>query len=40
MMRHTFRGTSVRTLLGLEAERAAFARYKAIRQAEREHAAT
>jgi radical SAM superfamily enzyme YgiQ (UPF0313 family) len=36
MMRHTFRGTSLKTWLGLESERTAFRRYKAIRQAERE----
>jgi anaerobic magnesium-protoporphyrin IX monomethyl ester cyclase len=36
MLRHTFRGGSfLRSLLGLEDERAAFARYRAIRQAER-----
>jgi len=35
MLRHTFRGTSARTWLGLESERAAFRRYKAIRRSER-----
>jgi radical SAM superfamily enzyme YgiQ (UPF0313 family) len=37
MLRHTFRGTTVRTWLGLESERDAFRRYKAIRRAEREY---
>jgi radical SAM superfamily enzyme YgiQ (UPF0313 family) len=37
MLRHTFRGTRLRTWLGLETERAAFRRYKAIRRAEREY---
>ena len=36
MMRHTFRGSRLRTFLGLESEREAFRRYKAIRRAERE----
>ena len=36
MLRHTFRGTSWRTWLGLESERAAFERYKAIRRVERQ----
>ncbi|HWC20497.1 MAG TPA: hypothetical protein VG498_26000, partial [Terriglobales bacterium] len=35
MLRHTFRGCTLRTLLRLEDERKAFARYKAIRAAER-----
>jgi radical SAM superfamily enzyme YgiQ (UPF0313 family) len=35
MLAHTFRGVTLKTLLGLEDERAAFARYRAIRQAER-----
>jgi len=35
MLRHTFRGTSARTWLGLESERVAFRRYKEIRRAER-----
>jgi radical SAM superfamily enzyme YgiQ (UPF0313 family) len=35
MLAHTFRGTTLRTLLGLEDERKAFERYRAIRQAER-----
>jgi radical SAM superfamily enzyme YgiQ (UPF0313 family) len=36
MLRHTFRGTTARTWLGLESERDAFRRYKAIRRTERE----
>jgi radical SAM superfamily enzyme YgiQ (UPF0313 family) len=36
MLSHTFRGSTWRTWLGLETERAAFRRYKAIRRAERE----
>ena len=36
MLRHTFRGSTIRTFLGLESEREAFKRYKAIRQRERE----
>ena len=34
MMRHTFRGTTLKTWLGLESERDAFRRYKAIRRAD------
>src|SRR5688572_15756131 len=37
MLRHTFRGSSVRTWLGLESERTAFTRYKQIRKAERRY---
>ena len=37
MLRHTFRGSSVRSILGLENERDVFARYRAIRRAEREY---
>jgi anaerobic magnesium-protoporphyrin IX monomethyl ester cyclase len=37
MLKHTFRGSSFRSALGLEDDRKAFARYKAIRQAEREY---
>ena len=37
MLRHTFRGSSWRTWLGLEPERAAFARYKQLRSREREY---
>jgi radical SAM superfamily enzyme YgiQ (UPF0313 family) len=36
MMAHTFRGSTLRTFLGLEDERTAFRRYKAIRRQERE----
>ena len=36
MLRHTFRGASWRTWIGLETEREAFRRYKAIRRRERE----
>jgi radical SAM superfamily enzyme YgiQ (UPF0313 family) len=36
MMRHTFRGSTLKTWLGLEPERKAFERYKAIRRTERE----
>jgi anaerobic magnesium-protoporphyrin IX monomethyl ester cyclase len=37
MLAHTFRGSSIRSALGLEDERKVFARYKAIRKAEREY---
>jgi radical SAM superfamily enzyme YgiQ (UPF0313 family) len=37
MMGHTFRGSTLRTILGLENERAAFERYRAIRRAERDY---
>ena len=37
MLAHTFRGSTVKTLLGLEDERKAFQRYRTIRQAEREY---
>ena len=37
MLAHTFRGSSVRSALNLESDRVVFARYKAIRTAEREH---
>jgi radical SAM superfamily enzyme YgiQ (UPF0313 family) len=37
MLAHTFRGSSWRSLLGLEGSRAAFARYKAIRAGERDY---
>ena len=39
MFRHTFRGSTWRTWLGLEPERAAFRRYRAIRHREREYVA-
>jgi anaerobic magnesium-protoporphyrin IX monomethyl ester cyclase len=35
MLAHTFRGVTLKTLFGLEGERKAFERYRAIRQAER-----
>jgi len=35
MLRHTFRGSSVRSVLGLESERRAFERYRELRRAER-----
>jgi len=35
MLAHTFRGCTIRTILGLEDEHKAFQRYRAIRQAER-----
>ena len=37
MLAHTFRGSSLGSLLGGRAERAAFERYRAIRRAEREY---
>ena len=37
MFSHTFRGSTWRTWLGLEDERVAFKRYKAIRRLEREY---
>ena len=37
MMRHTFRGSSLRSMLGLESEHEVFARYQAIRRAERDY---
>jgi len=37
MLRHTFRGSTLRTWLGLEDEGEAFRRYRAIRQAERDY---
>jgi len=37
MLAHTFRGSNFRSALGLEDERRAFERYKAIRTVEREH---
>jgi radical SAM superfamily enzyme YgiQ (UPF0313 family) len=37
MLRHTFRGCKLRTFLGLEDEREAFRRYRAIRAQEREY---
>jgi anaerobic magnesium-protoporphyrin IX monomethyl ester cyclase len=37
MLGHTFRGASLRSMIGLENERAAFGRYKEIRRMEREY---
>jgi SpoVK/Ycf46/Vps4 family AAA+-type ATPase len=37
MLGHTFRGCSLRSLVGLESEREAFRRYRAIRAQEREY---
>ncbi len=37
MLRHTFRGSTLKSWLGLEDDRAVFARYQAIRRAEREY---
>ncbi len=37
MLAHTFRGSTLRSVLGLEEERKAFGRYKAIRREEREY---
>jgi radical SAM superfamily enzyme YgiQ (UPF0313 family) len=37
MLAHTFRGSSLRSLLNLEDDRKVFERYKAIREAEREY---
>jgi anaerobic magnesium-protoporphyrin IX monomethyl ester cyclase len=37
MLSHTYRGTTLKTLLGFEDERAAFERYRSIRRAERDY---
>jgi radical SAM superfamily enzyme YgiQ (UPF0313 family) len=37
MMSHTFRGSTLKTILGVEDERVAFERYRAIRRAERDY---
>jgi anaerobic magnesium-protoporphyrin IX monomethyl ester cyclase len=37
MLGHTFRGSSLKSVLGLESERQVFSRYQAIRRAEREY---
>src|SRR5207237_10173035 len=37
MLRHTFRGSTWRSALGLESARVVFERYRALRQAEREY---
>jgi radical SAM superfamily enzyme YgiQ (UPF0313 family) len=38
MLAHTFRGSTLRSVLGLESEKKTFGRYKAIREVEREYA--
>jgi radical SAM superfamily enzyme YgiQ (UPF0313 family) len=40
MLRHTFRGSSLRSVLGLESERQVFERYRQIRRAERDYLPT
>ena len=37
MLAHTFRGSSLRSMLGLESERAVFDRYRQIRRRERDY---
>jgi hypothetical protein len=37
MLRHTFRGSTLRSALGLESQKKVFERYRAIRRAEREY---
>jgi hypothetical protein len=37
LLRHTFRGSRLRTVLGLESERRAFERYCAMRETERSY---
>ena len=37
MLKYTFRGTSIRSMLGLESEKKVFERYREIRRAEREY---
>jgi len=37
MLKHTFRGSSIRSALGLESDRKVFERYREIRRAEREY---
>jgi hypothetical protein len=37
MLAHTFRGSSLRSMMGLEDEQTVFARYQAIRRAERDY---
>jgi anaerobic magnesium-protoporphyrin IX monomethyl ester cyclase len=37
MLLHTFRGSSIRSMLGLESDKKVFERYRAIRRAEREY---
>ena len=40
MVAHTFRGSSLRSMLGLESERDVFHRYRKIRRAERDYLPT
>jgi hypothetical protein len=37
MLKHTFRGSSIRSALGLESQKKVFERYREIRRAEREY---
>jgi hypothetical protein len=37
MFAHTYRGSTIKSLLGLEDERKAFARYRALREVERDY---
>jgi hypothetical protein len=37
MLLHTFRGSSIRSMLGLESEQKVFERYREMRRAEREY---
>jgi hypothetical protein len=37
MLAHTFRGSTLKSVLGLEDSRQTFARYRALRQTEREY---
>jgi hypothetical protein len=37
MIAHTFRGSSIRSMIGLEGERAVFERYRQIRRRERDY---
>jgi hypothetical protein len=39
MLRHTFRGSTLKSCLGLETARDVFTRFKALRRAEREYLA-
>jgi hypothetical protein len=40
MLRHVFRGSTLRSIIGLEDDREVFARYREIRRSEREYLAT
>jgi hypothetical protein len=37
MLAHTFAGTTIRSMLGLESERAVFERFRAARRSERDY---